>query len=78
MDPEEREKIQGMCIARVSEWRKRKKAFKELWDLITESLPKDLKEFKVSPHPKSILNLFSELLIRWHLASICSEVVAGI
>ena len=78
MDPEEREKIQGMCIARVSEWRKRKKAFKELWDLITESLPKDLKEFKVSPYPKSIVNLFCELLIRCHLASICSELVAGI
>ena len=64
VDPEEREKIQGICITRVSEWRKRKKAFKELWDLITESLPKDLKEFKVNPYPRCIANLFCELLIR--------------
>jgi hypothetical protein len=47
VDPEEREKIQGVCVSRLAEWRKRKKAFKELWDMITETLPKDLKEFKV-------------------------------
>ena len=47
VDPKEREKIQGTCVTRVAQWRKRKKAFKELWDMITESLPKDLKEFKV-------------------------------
>ncbi|MCO5581759.1 hypothetical protein L7F22_035647 [Adiantum nelumboides] len=43
---EEREKVQGDFVTKMSEWRKRKKMFKELWDLITESLPRDLKEFK--------------------------------
>lgn len=43
---EEREKVQGEFVVKISEWRKRKKMFKELWDLITESLPRDLKEFK--------------------------------
>ncbi|KAI5079810.1 hypothetical protein GOP47_0005289 [Adiantum capillus-veneris] len=43
---EEREKVQGAFSTKMSEWRKRKKMFKELWDLITESLPRDLKEFK--------------------------------
>lgn len=44
---DEREKVQEAFVAKMGEWRKRKKMFKELWDLITESLPKDLKEFKV-------------------------------
>eukprot|EP00250_Pteridium_aquilinum_P003869 c14144_g1_i2 orf=199-867(+) len=43
---EEREKVQEAFVTKMSEWRKRKKMFKELWDLITEALPKDLKEFK--------------------------------
>ncbi|MCO5554474.1 hypothetical protein L7F22_008003 [Adiantum nelumboides] len=43
---EEREKVQGDFVTKMSDWRKRKKMFKELWDLITESLPRDLKEFK--------------------------------
>lgn len=44
---DEREKVQEAFVAKMGEWRKRKKMFKELWDIITESLPKDLKEFKV-------------------------------
>lgn len=46
VNADEREKVQEAFVAKLSEWRKRKKMFKELWDLITESLPKDLKEFK--------------------------------
>lgn len=46
VNAEEREKVQEAFVARISEWRKRKKTFKELWDLITEASPKDLKEFK--------------------------------
>lgn len=46
VNAEEREKVQEAFVARMSEWRKRKKTFKELWDLITEASPKNLKEFK--------------------------------
>ncbi|KAH7301395.1 hypothetical protein KP509_23G023500 [Ceratopteris richardii] len=43
---EERQKVQETFVSKLGEWRKRKRMFKELWDLITESLPRDLKEFK--------------------------------
>ena len=45
--PEERKAIEEMYSEKVSRWRKRKRMFKDVWDAITENLPKDLKEFKV-------------------------------
>ncbi|XP_061987467.1 homologous-pairing protein 2 homolog [Populus nigra] len=44
--PEERKAIAEMYSEKVSQWRKRKRMFKDVWDAITENLPKDLKEFK--------------------------------
>lgn len=45
--PEERKAIEDLYINAISHWRKRKRMFKDIWDTITENLPKDLKEFKV-------------------------------
>jgi 26S proteasome regulatory subunit (ATPase 3-interacting protein) len=45
--PEERKAIAEMYSEKLSQWRKRKRMFKDVWDAITENLPKDLKEFKV-------------------------------
>ena len=45
--PEERKAIVEMYSEKLSQWRKRKRMFKDVWDAITENLPKDLKEFKV-------------------------------
>ncbi|KAB1221041.1 hypothetical protein CJ030_MR3G018974 [Morella rubra] len=44
--PEDRKVVQDMCLETLSQWRRRKRMFKELWDAITENSPKDLKEFK--------------------------------
>lgn len=45
--PEERKAVEETYSDRLSQWRKRKRMFKDLWDAITENSPKDLKEFKV-------------------------------
>ncbi|GLT91779.1 hypothetical protein SLE2022_096520 [Rubroshorea leprosula] len=44
--PEERKAIDEIYSEKISQWRKRKRMFKDLWDAITENSPKDLKEFK--------------------------------
>ncbi|CAL1392777.1 unnamed protein product [Linum trigynum] len=44
--PEERKAVAEMFNDRLSQWRKRRRMFKDLWDAITENSPKDLKEFK--------------------------------
>ncbi|KAJ9140720.1 hypothetical protein P3X46_031330 [Hevea brasiliensis] len=44
--PEERKAIEKMYSEQISQWRRRKRIFKDLWDAITENSPKDLKEFK--------------------------------
>ncbi|PIA39695.1 hypothetical protein AQUCO_02600263v1 [Aquilegia coerulea] len=44
--PEDRKAVQEMYVERIGQWRKRKRMFKDLWDTITESSPKDVKEFK--------------------------------
>ena len=47
VNPEERKAVEDMFSEKLSQWRKRKRMFKELWDTLTENSPKDLKEFKV-------------------------------
>lgn len=47
VSPEERKIVEGIYTEVISQWRKRKRMFKEVWDSITENSPKDLKEFKV-------------------------------
>lgn len=48
VSPEDRKVIQQMYSESISQWRRRKRMFKDLWDAITENSPKDLKEFKVT------------------------------
>lgn len=45
--PEERKAVEDMLSEKISQWRKRKRMFKDLWDTLTENSPKDPKEFKV-------------------------------
>lgn len=45
--PEERKAVERIYSETISQWRRRKRMFKDLWDTITENSPKDLKEFKV-------------------------------
>lgn len=45
--PEDRLTIEQLYSETISQWRKRKRMFKDLWDSITENSAKDLKEFKV-------------------------------
>jgi 26S proteasome regulatory subunit, ATPase 3, interacting protein len=52
--PEDKKIIENSFAEKVSQWKRRKRMFKELWDNITEHSPKDQKEFKVlaaSPLP---------------------------
>ncbi|KAM2084337.1 hypothetical protein ACFX1R_022183 [Malus domestica] len=44
--PEDRKAVEQMVSKKVSQWRKRRRMFKDLWDAITENSPKDVKEFK--------------------------------
>ncbi|XP_059649455.1 homologous-pairing protein 2 homolog isoform X2 [Cornus florida] len=46
VSPEERNAVEKIYLDTISQWRKRKRTFKDLWDAITENSPKDLKEFK--------------------------------
>lgn len=45
--PEDRKAVGEMYQEKISQWRKRKRMFKDLWDSITENSSKDVKEFKV-------------------------------
>ena len=49
--PEDKKIIEESFSEKVTQWRKRKSMFKELWDNITENSPKDQKEFKVLGAP---------------------------
>ncbi|KNA10082.1 hypothetical protein SOVF_147590 [Spinacia oleracea] len=44
--PEDRKAIEDLYVTAVSHWRKRKRMFRDIWDTITENLPRDLKELK--------------------------------
>ncbi|KAL3697341.1 hypothetical protein R1sor_011417 [Riccia sorocarpa] len=44
--PEDREKIEKAYTLKTNLWRKRKRMFKDLWDMITEAMPNNLKEFR--------------------------------
>lgn len=44
--PEARKAAEKMFLETTTQWRKRKRIFKDLWDSITENSPKDLKQFK--------------------------------
>lgn len=45
--PEDKKAVEEMYSDKISQWRKRKRMFRDIWDAITENSPKDLKEFKV-------------------------------
>jgi len=55
--PEERKAIEDLYVQAIGHWRKRKRMFRDIWDAITENLPKDLKEFKVH----ALIHLFITL-----------------
>ncbi|KAI8012387.1 hypothetical protein LOK49_LG06G02750 [Camellia lanceoleosa] len=46
VSPEERKAVERMYMDTISQWRRRKRMFRDVWDAITENSPKDLKEFK--------------------------------
>lgn len=70
VSPEERKVIEALYTSTISQWRKRKRMFKDIWDSITENSPKNLKEFKVlcqlSPF---LLNTTLQLLLSFSKAS---------
>lgn len=45
--PEDRKAVEEMFLEKLSQWRKRKRMFRDIWDPIMENSPKNLKEFKV-------------------------------
>lgn len=47
VSPEERKVVEDTFSEKFTQWRKRKRMFKDLWDTLTENSPKDPKEFKV-------------------------------
>ncbi|CAK7326552.1 unnamed protein product [Dovyalis caffra] len=50
--------IEEMYLEKLSQWKKRKRMFKDVWDAITENSPKDLKEIK----ELGLINIFMFLL----------------
>lgn len=47
VSPEERQAVEKLYVDMITQWRKRKRMFKDVWDAITENSPKNLNEFKV-------------------------------
>lgn len=47
VSPEERKAVEAVFSDSITQWRKRKRMFRDIWDAITENSPKDVKEFKV-------------------------------
>ncbi|KAJ7557642.1 hypothetical protein O6H91_04G003500 [Diphasiastrum complanatum] len=43
---EEKKKVEDNYSSKITLWKKRKRIFKELWDMITEAIPRDLNELK--------------------------------
>ncbi|MED6160375.1 Homologous-pairing protein 2 [Stylosanthes scabra] len=46
VSPEERKAVESMLSEKISQWRKRKRMFKDIWDTLTENSPKDPKELR--------------------------------
>ncbi|XP_073148235.1 homologous-pairing protein 2 homolog [Henckelia pumila] len=46
VSPEESQHVEKNYTDMINQWRRRKRMFKDVWDAITESSPKNLKEFK--------------------------------
>ncbi|KAG7032097.1 Homologous-pairing protein 2-like protein, partial [Cucurbita argyrosperma subsp. argyrosperma] len=46
VSPEDRKAIEQIYSEKLGQWRKRKRMFKDIWDVITENSPKNLKDFK--------------------------------
>ncbi|KAK9188460.1 hypothetical protein WN944_019863 [Citrus x changshan-huyou] len=44
--PEDRMAVEEMFLQKLSQWRKRKRMLRDIWDPIMENSPKNLKEFK--------------------------------
>ncbi|KAK9105683.1 hypothetical protein Scep_022527 [Stephania cephalantha] len=44
--PEDRKAVEDFYQESITQWRRRKRMFKDVWDAITENSPKNLKEFK--------------------------------
>ncbi|KAL2620794.1 hypothetical protein R1flu_000999 [Riccia fluitans] len=44
--PDDRERIEMAYTLKTNVWRKRKRMFKDLWDMITEAMPNNLGEFR--------------------------------
>lgn len=48
VSPEERKAVEKTFSDAISQWKKRKRMFKDVWDTITENSPKTPLELKVS------------------------------
>lgn len=48
VSPEERKAVEKTFSDAISQWKKRKRMFKDVWDTITENSPKTPLEFKVN------------------------------
>ncbi|CAM8979149.1 unnamed protein product [Rhodiola kirilowii] len=46
VSPEERQTVEKLFSETMTQWKRRKRMFRDLWDSITENSTKDLKEFK--------------------------------
>uniref|UniRef100_A0A7N0USA4 Homologous-pairing protein 2 homolog n=1 Tax=Kalanchoe fedtschenkoi TaxID=63787 RepID=A0A7N0USA4_KALFE len=46
VSPEERQTVEKLFSDTMTQWKRRKRMFRDLWDSITENSTKDLKEFK--------------------------------
>lgn len=51
--PEDKKAVEDMYSDKITQWRKRKRMFRDIWDTVTENSPKDMKEFKVQNHASS-------------------------
>lgn len=49
---EDKKVVEDMYFDKINQWRKRKRMFRDVWDIVIENFFRDIKEFKV----KSLYN----------------------
>lgn len=57
--PEEKKGVEESYTLKVGLWRKRKRMFKELWDMMSEAMPANSKEFRVLTEHSAQFNRLS-------------------
>ena len=66
MSSTDKKRIETGLESMRTEWRKRKRMFKDMWDAVTENLPGDRKDLMASVRSLDV----GMWLVSWHLTAV--------